>query len=70
VYYNFAQFDIVCLCHAEFCMCVCVLVVLEMPFNSTFSATAGATELMRDWEVAQKIALIVFSNVADWVIVS
>ncbi len=51
-------------------MCVCVLVVLEMPFNSTFSATAGDTELMRGWEVAQKIALIVFSNVADWVIVS
>ena len=31
--------------------------VVEMPFSSTFSAAAGATELLRGWKVAQKIAL-------------
>ena len=27
-------------------VCACVLVAVEMPFSSTFSAVAGATELL------------------------
>jgi hypothetical protein len=42
-----------------------VLVAVEMPFSSTFSSDAGATELLRDYKVAQKIALLAFSNVAQ-----
>ena len=34
-------------------------------FSSTFSAAAGATELMRGWKVAQEIALLALSNVAE-----
>ena len=36
-----------------------------MPFSSTFSAAAGATELLRGYKVAQKISLLAFSNVAE-----
>ena len=43
----------------------CVLVAVEMPFSSTFSAAAGATELLRGWNVAQKLALPALSNVAE-----
>ena len=46
-------------------MRACVLVAVEMPFSSTFSAAGGDTELMWGWKVAEKIALLVFSNVAD-----
>ena len=46
-------------------VCACVLVAVEMPFSSTFSSDAGATELLRDYKVAQKIALLAFSNVAQ-----
>ena len=46
-------------------VCACVLVAVEMPFSSTFSAAAGATELLRGWKVAQKISLLAFSNVAE-----
>jgi len=28
---------------------------LEMPFSSTFSAAAGVTELLRGWDVAQRL---------------
>ena len=35
------------------------------PFSSTFSAAAGATELLRGWKVAQKIALFALSSVAE-----
>jgi hypothetical protein len=35
------------------------------PFSSTFSAAAGATELLRGWKVAPKIALFALSNVAE-----
>ena len=41
------------------------LVAVELLFSSTFSAAAGATELMRGWRVAQKIALLALSNVAE-----
>ena len=34
------------------------LVAVELLFSSTFSAAAGATELMRGWKVAQKIAML------------
>ena len=34
-------------------------------FSSTFSAAAGATELLRGWKVAPKIALFALSNVAE-----
>jgi hypothetical protein len=33
-------------------VCACVLVAVEMPFSSTFSAAAGATELLRGYKVA------------------
>ena len=46
-------------------VCACVLVAVEMPFSSTFSAAAGATELLRGYKVAQKISLLAFSNVAE-----
>ena len=36
-----------------------------MPFSSTLSAAAGATELLRGYKVAQKISLLAFSNVAE-----
>jgi hypothetical protein len=36
-------------------VCACVLVAVEMPFSSTFSAAAGATKLLRGYKVAQKI---------------
>jgi hypothetical protein len=39
-------------------MHACVLVAVEMPFTSTFSAAAGATELLRGWKVAHRIALL------------
>ena len=32
-------------------VCACVLVAVEMPFSSTFSAASGATELLRGWKV-------------------
>jgi hypothetical protein len=35
------------------------------PFSSTFSAAAGATELLLGWKVAPKIALFALSNVAE-----
>ena len=41
----------------------CVLVAVEVPFSSTFSAAAGATELLRGWKVAQKLALLALSEV-------
>ena len=37
----------------------------KWPFSSTFSAAAGATELLRGWKVAPKIALFALSNVAE-----
>jgi hypothetical protein len=41
------------------------LVAVELLFSSTFSAAAGATEPMRGWKVAQKIAIMLaLSNVA------
>jgi hypothetical protein len=43
----------------------CVLVAVEVPFSSTFSAAAGATELLRGWKVAQKLALLAFSDVGE-----
>jgi hypothetical protein len=46
-------------------MRACVVVAVEMPFSSTFSAAAGATELLRGWKVAQKLALLALSNVAE-----
>ena len=46
-------------------VCTCVLVAVEMPFSSTFSAAAGATELLRGLKVAPKIALFALSNVAE-----
>ncbi len=46
-------------------VCACVLVAVEMPLSSTFSAAAGATELLRGYKVAQKISLLTFSNVAE-----
>ena len=46
-------------------VCACVLVAVEMPLSSTFSAAAGATELLRGYKVAQKISLLAFSNVAE-----
>jgi hypothetical protein len=42
-----------------------VLVAVEVPFSSTFSAAAGATELLRGWKVAQKLALLALSDVGD-----
>ena len=38
---------------------------LEMPFSSTFSAAAGVTELLRGWDVAQRLARLALSNVAE-----
>ena len=43
---------------------LCML-VLEMPFSITFSAAVGATELLRGWNVAQKLARLALSNVAE-----
>ena len=43
----------------------CVLVAVEVPFSSTFSAAAGATELLRGWKVAQKLALLALSDVGE-----
>ena len=37
----------------------------EVPFSSTFSAAAGATELLRGWKVAQKLALLALSDVGE-----
>ena len=51
--------------HPGLCMRECVLVAMEMPFSSTFSAAAGVTELLRGWKVAQKLALLELSNVAE-----
>jgi hypothetical protein len=42
----------------------CLLVDVEMPFSSTFSAAAGDTELLRGWKVAQKIEPLAPSSVA------
>ena len=42
-------------------MCAAV----EMRFSSTFSAAAGATELLWGWKVAQKLTLLVLSNIAS-----
>jgi hypothetical protein len=36
-----------------------------MPFSSTFSTAARATELLRGWKVANNIALIAFSHTAE-----
>jgi hypothetical protein len=41
------------------------LVAVEMPFSSTFSAAAGAAELLRGWKVAQNFVLLALSNVAE-----
>ena len=41
------------------------LVAVELLFSSTFSAAAGATEPMRGWKVAQKIAMLALSNVVE-----
>jgi hypothetical protein len=41
----------------------CVLVAVEMPFSSTFSAFAGATQ-MQGWKVAQELALFALFKVA------
>ena len=38
---------------------------VEMPFSITFSAAAGVTELLRGWDVAQKLARLALSNVAE-----
>ena len=38
---------------------------LEMPFSSTFSAAAGVTKLLRGWDVAQRLARLALSNVAE-----
>ena len=43
---------------------------VEMPISSTFSAAVGATELLRGWNVAQKLARLALSNVAERGIVS
>jgi hypothetical protein len=43
----------------------CALLAVEMPFSSTSSAAAGATEVLRGWKVAQKIALLALSNVIE-----
>ena len=37
----------------------------EVPFSSTFSAAAGATEQLRGWKVAQKLALLAVSDVGE-----
>ena len=44
------------------CMCARAL---EMPFSSTFSAAAGVTELLRGWDVAQRLARLALSHVAE-----
>jgi len=36
-----------------------------MPFSSTFSADTGVTELLRGWDVAQRLARLALSNVAE-----
>jgi len=41
------------------------LVAVEMPFSSTFSAAAGAAELLRGRKVAQNLELLALSNVAE-----
>ena len=46
------------------CMRACVL-VLEMPFSITFSAAVGVAERLRGWDVAQKLARLALSNVAE-----
>jgi hypothetical protein len=38
---------------------------VEMSFSSTFSAAVGATELLRGWNVAHKLARLAISNVAE-----
>ena len=43
----------------------CVRLAVEVPFSSTFSAAAGATELLRGWKVAQKLALLALSDVGE-----
>ena len=65
-HYNFAQCGVggrwrARALHA--CMCARAL---EMPFSSTFSAAAGVTELLRGWDVAQRLARLALSNVAEW----
>ena len=45
--------------------CVHVLVAVEMPCSSMFSAAAGAAELLRGWKAAQRIALLALSSVAE-----
>jgi hypothetical protein len=58
-YYNFAQcimLKVACGMRG-LCIRACVLVVVEMPFSSMFSASAGATDLLLGWKVAQKLAL-------------
>jgi len=64
-HYNFAQCGVggrwrARALHA--CMCARAL---EMPFSSTFSAAAGVTELLRGWDVAQRLARLALSNVAE-----
>ncbi len=44
--------------------CMCARAV-KMPFSSTLSAAVGATELLRGWNVAHKLARLALSNVAD-----
>ena len=38
---------------------------VEMSLSSTFSTAVGATELMRGWNVAEKLARLALSNVAE-----
>ena len=51
--------------YLSLCVLAAVEIVTEVPFASRFSAAAGATELLRGWKVAQKIAQLEFSNVAE-----
>jgi len=64
-HYNFAQCVIRGRWHAwalHACMCARAL---EMPFSSTFSAAVGVTELLLGWDVAQRLARLALSNVAE-----
>ena len=51
--------------YLSLCVLAAVEIVTEVPFASRFSAAAGDTELLRGWKVAQKIAQLEFSNVAE-----
>ena len=46
------------------CSCMCARAV-EMPFSITFSAAVGVAERLRGWDVAQKLARLALSNVAE-----